>query len=208
LPAALSRDMVSGVRSLLMVVPLAFFVAYGIEFLFEVKSVGFKLNFWLFRLIVCGLTLLSFFDFINFLDLYYNHMVVKSPKDWLFGQKEVVLYVNQNKDHFKNIYITDFYGQPYIYYLFYSQYPPLIYQKEAKLSENEFGDVGRVEKLGDFNFKPINWQTEAVVPSTLIVISQDEVWRTGLDKNNEISDKLSKIGTIGSQTLFYGYQNE
>jgi len=203
LPAALTRDIISGVRALPMVIPIAFFVGFALK---EIINFRFKKSTKL--LIFVGIILFFIFDFVYFSDLYYSHMVKRSPKNWLYGYKEAMNYLTENKSQFKNVFMSDFYGQPYIYYLFYSRYSPKEYQSKAKLAENQFGDVGRVEKIDNVFFRSINWGDAQNHQKTLIIFSADEVVRSEMDKGIEIKSRLIPLGAVNDQVIFYGYKTK
>lgn len=212
LPAALSRDIITGVRSFSLVIPLAVFIAWGIEKilgwqqLIQIKSfLGKKILFYSFVLALLGFYLL---DFVYWWDLYSVHMVKKSPKDWLFGYKEVIEYLTQRETEFDQILVTDFYGQPYIYYLFYRQYPPRQYQKQAQLIENQFGDVGRVEKIDKIIFGPIDKAKAENCSHCLVIFAEDELLRTGLYHQQQFFTQLKPLGRINQSALFYAYEKK
>ena len=68
------------------------------------------------------------------------------------GYKELVQYVKTNYDKFDNFYITKENGMPYIFFLFYLNYPPQMYQKQATLSSPDIYGYGQVEKFDKFIF--------------------------------------------------------
>ena len=221
LPAALSRDIVSGVRSLPMVIPLSFFIGYGIErilklkleFKFkEVRSKKLKLRLLIlkyaqFIVRYSKYTILIFLilDFIYWADLYFVHMVKRKPKDWLYGYKDAIKFVQEYKSRTDKVVFTDFYGQPYIYYLFYSQYSPQEYQRQARLIENQFGDVGRVEKINNIFFGPVDRAKAESCRHCLVIFSQDEILRSGIDKDPQFFAQLKPLGEINNnQVMFYG----
>jgi len=203
LPAALSRDITSGVRALPMAIPLVFFIASGVYFM--VRS--FKSKF-LRIMISCLLLIVFLLDFIYWSDLYFTHMVKRRPKEWLYGYKQVIEFIGRYKNKANKIVLTDFYGQPYIYYLFYVQYPPESYQREAYLIENQFGDVGRVESVDGISFVSVNRDLLKSCRSCLIIFSQDEVLRAGIDKDSKLFSRLIPLGTVGNNWAnFYAYLN-
>jgi 4-amino-4-deoxy-L-arabinose transferase-like glycosyltransferase len=202
LPAALSRDIISGVRALPMVVPLGFFVAYGIYSIVVIpRSKVIKAT------VSYLLLIFLLLDFVYWSDLYFVHMVKRRPKDWLYGYKQTVRFVQDKKNSSKKIIFTDFYGQPYIYYLFYTKYSPQKYQKEAKLIENRFGDVGRVEKAGKVLFKSVNWGETKECSHCLFIFSHDEIVRNGIDKDEKLFLEFKPLGVIGNLANFYAYES-
>jgi hypothetical protein len=67
------------------------------------------------------------------------------------------------------VIVSSKYGQPYVFYLFYSQYDPLAYQRQAKLKESEVGDVGEVEKLDNIEFRKVYWPADRGIKNSLFV---------------------------------------
>jgi len=201
LPAALTRDSVSSVRALTMVIPLSYFIGLGVSGLTNLK-----INKFIQVSVYCLLITAFTFDFGYYLDLYHNHLVKLNPKQWLYGYQKAVEFVVDNQEVFDQVIMTDFYGQPYIYYLFTSLYPPSQFQKQAEFSNSSISDVGTVKKIDKINFQPINWKIDSQRENTLIIISEDEVWRNELDKQ-PVMEKFKPIGKIDGHTMFYGFKS-
>jgi 4-amino-4-deoxy-L-arabinose transferase-like glycosyltransferase len=201
LPAVLTRDSVSSVRSLPMIIAISFFIAYGISNIMDI----FKNNARLF--ITCYLLLIIFFvsDFGYYLDLYYNHMVKLNPKQWLYGHNQAVNYIADNQNQFDRIKMTNFYGQPYIFYLFFTKYPPSQFQSQVVFEQSNQVDVGSVKKIDKISFEPINWSKDSVDNDLLVILSEDEVFRNELE-GKPIFDQFRPLGKIKGTTMFYGYE--
>ncbi|MBU2592872.1 glycosyltransferase family 39 protein [Patescibacteria group bacterium] len=200
LPAALSRDIITGVRSLSMAVPISFFIGYGLSGILELKAIEL-----IRKAIFFALILFALFDFVYYWDLYYHHMVIRSPKEWLYGHKEVINFVRENQSENQKVLMTNFYGQPYIYYLFYSKYLPLNYQKQASLKESVFGDVGQVERVDNIFFNSLSWQADSVKKDSLVIFSEDEILRSGVENDQSVMKELRPLGRIGGLSTFYGF---
>ena len=155
-----------------MVVPLIFFIASGInEFLsyfanLDKKKVINKVIFYL--LGICFVFLYLFF-FIRFLDLYFVHDPLFSSQSRLYGYKEVISFINPLIKSQDKIVFSSTYGQPHIFYLFYTLYDPETYQKKAKLKENIYGDVGQVEKLDKIDFREIYFPDDQSLKNSLFI---------------------------------------
>lgn len=164
-PAALTRDSISAVRSFSMVIPLSVVIAMGL------KKLGDEtLKFKKLRYLIFGIVMVFYiFLFIRFLDLYFVHDGKYSSQQRLYGYKEAVAYIKDNAQGKNKIVFSNKYGQPYIFYLFYSQYPPEEYQQLAELKENPFGDVGEVEKLDNIIFKKIYFPDDRSNPNSLFI---------------------------------------
>lgn len=172
LPAALSRDAIQAVRSLNMVLPLTIILGCGLYqvclWLKEQKKVIF----------FTGCFILSFvysWCFIYYLDQYYIHYPYKSSQYWQYGYKEVVNKIYPIRNNYSRIVFTQKYGQPYIYWLFYTQYNPRDYQTQAHLIENPYGDVGKVEKIDKIEFRNLYWPSDRGLKKTLFIGDQYEL---------------------------------
>ncbi len=204
LPAALTRDIITGVRSLNLVIPLAVFIGLGLDFVFSLKlSPIFKTGL---LLVIVSVFL---FDFTYYLDLYYQHMVKINPKQWLYGYRQAVDYINEHKADYDQVFMSNFYGQPYIYYLFYSKYPPDKYQAISSY-RSEGDDVGQVEELVDNNtkvyFKADYWQAVSSGKKSLIIFADDEITRFELQQSKDAFRGKIPIGEISDRAMFYAYE--
>ncbi len=196
LPSALTRDSVQSVRSMSLSIPLVYFISYGIFYFFE------KFHYLFLKIFIVSLYLLSF---VYYSDLYLNHMVTNSPIDFLYGYKNAINYVSTHKQNFDNIYITDYYGQPYIFYLFYTKYSPIKYQQQAKLEDATL-DTGKIKIIDNVHFQTAHFDFIKDHPGTLGIFSQEEIYRQGIDKKPEYN-QLNSISPIGNISTFYAYEN-
>lgn len=197
IPAALTRDTIQAVRSMSFSIPLLYFASLGIYvFLDKYRS-----RFFYFLILMAYLL-----SFIYYSDLYFNHLLKKSPDDYLYGYQQVMDYVIKNQANYKNIVISDFYGQAYIYYLFYSQYPPAAYQKQAQLIESTSLDTGRVEKIDNIKFTTPDYNVLKAQTSTLAIFNYNEIYRQDLDKSSLFSE-FKALSPINNISTFYAYQN-
>lgn len=172
LPAALSRDIIQSTRSYFMVFPLSLLMALGIYYSYRLIRRLPKI----FKMGILGILVFGwFFSFIFYLDQFFVHLSFAYSEDWLYGYKEVVEFIKDKTDNYEEIVFTSKYGQPYIYYLFYTQYPPEKYQKQAKLIEHPEGDVGRVEKIDNIVFREIYWPKDRFVKNRLYIGATYEI---------------------------------
>jgi len=171
-------------------IPLVYFIASGLQlFLNKFSS----------PVIRYSLFIVYLLSFLYYSDLYYQHLIKKSPTDTLFGYQQAVKYAI---DHPKTtVYFTPFYGQPYVYYLFYSQYPPQKYQPKANLSLTGY-DVGTITNIDNIYFQTPDFSQIRHQPSVLAIFSYDETIRQNIDPN-----LLTPISPINHISTFYAYQN-
>lgn len=155
LPSALSRDIVSGVRSLPLVFPLVVISGLGLE-----KITRHKL------LLLFFSSALIFFS-VYYLDQYYTHAPFLAAPEMLYGYKQVFLDIQKEQDKYQRVIVSNSQGQPYIFALFYLKIDPRLAQGQHILIENPQGDVGYVESFGKYSFRPIYWPAERGDKSTL-----------------------------------------
>jgi len=196
LPASLTRDSVQSVRAMSLSIPLVYFISLGIFFITE------KYKNKLFYLFIFFLYLISF---VYYADLYLKHMVIRSPIDFLYGYQQATDYVIKNKNRFNKVYITDYYGQPYIFYLFYSSYSPQKYQLQAKLDDSSL-DTGKIKQIDNINFETAQYSFIKDHPGTLGIFSQEEIYRQGIDQRPEFKNFIP-LSPIGNISTFYAYEN-
>lgn len=166
LPAALSWDIVQATRAFFLVFPFAVIVAFGIYFTCQfVKKWPFFLKWGAISILGLG----WLFSFVFYLDQFFVHAPVAYSQDWLYGYKETVNFIKDKTKDYDQVVFTQKYGQPYIYYLFYTAYDPKRYQVQAKLTEHPEGDVGRVERLDNIFFRDIYWPSDRSIKNTLYI---------------------------------------
>jgi hypothetical protein len=144
IPAALTRYVPSSSRTLLSVIPFAILIGFG---LYSMKNIGGKIRTFL----ISGVSFLMILNMIYYFQLYYINTPVRYALEWHYGMKDVMDYVKQNQQNYNTVWLSkNAWG--YIYPLFYLQYPPEKYQKQAHLSElNEFG-FGWVDSFDKYRF--------------------------------------------------------
>jgi 4-amino-4-deoxy-L-arabinose transferase-like glycosyltransferase len=125
--AGFTIDQPNAFRTLLNAPIVSFFTAFGICTIYFSKEVKKKLAFKYISLI----SLIAFIFFLRFLVLYFDYNPHLVAIDWGDGQKQMADFVKQKIGKYNRIYISGFYWRPYIYMLFYMQYPPSLYQKNG-----------------------------------------------------------------------------
>lgn len=198
LPAALTRDSVSSVRSHTLIIPLIFFIALGVTSLTTKLKLPPNLS-------LISLALLLLLPLYLYLELYYNHTAKKNPTEYLYGYQSAINYTIKEQSKYDQIIFTPFYGQPYIFYLFFSQYPPLKYQALNSAVSSGL-DVGQVDQVDNIFFSTPHLGYLQSTSKTLLIFSHDEILRQGIDKQ-PIFDQFVPLSPINSYSTFYAYHN-
>ncbi len=198
IPAVLSRDLINVIRAYNLVWPLSFLEGAG---LMLVCSWIFKLKTWLKWVGFGVIGMVMTFNIAIFLERYFIHAPIEYSQGWLYGYKGLFNYLdNLDLTKYQNIVITDYYGQPYIYYLFFSKYPPADYQKQAKLDQKNV-DVGTVRQIDKYHFRWIDRWADRNTKNSLLVATPDEIKDDELAKEPEWK-LLKEIKFLDGQTAF------
>lgn len=135
LPGSFTLSEYSTVRSLFMVVPLSIICGLGAYLAFEkIKP------------IFIASLILTVIGFFYLSDLLFIHGNFTYAKEFQFGYKEAMQFINQYPE--SKVVMTDVWGQPYIFYLFYSRFDPTTYQKMNTFITGGY-DVGTVSHIDD-----------------------------------------------------------
>lgn len=166
IPAALTRDSVHGVRALNLVIPISIVLGIGLSTACKfIKSLPIQSI----KLAGYGVLVLLFvYSMFLYLDAYYVQNAHVNAENYFYGYRETVYELQKLKGD-KSVVFNQSFDQPYIFFLFYNKYDPAAFQKTNNYQEGINGDVGFVTKLGDIDFRPINWALDKQLENTLIV---------------------------------------
>jgi hypothetical protein len=151
----------STVRNLFFVIPANILIALGFHYLFTTK-----------RLSLFILAPIYFLNLAYGLDLYFNHSQAGLAPEFNYGYKQAVEYIKKNPTD--KIVITDVYGQPYIYYLFYMKYDPIKYQNAHAFIDQGL-DVGKVERFDNIEFHQFSLGEIQTQKNTIFVGTQGNI---------------------------------
>lgn len=174
IPAVLSRDLINIVRALNLTLPFVVLEGAGLYFLISLLNKR-KILFYL------GLGVIIFVIFAN-VTIYLDRLFIHAPKEysqfWLYGYKQVLSMARSQDrrswDKYNKVVMTDKYGQPYIYYLFYTKYNPAKFQAQANLYQKSV-DVGSVKRIDNIEFRSIYWPEERGDRNSLFIGTIEEL---------------------------------
>ena len=174
LPAVFSRDLISNLRALNLSLPIAVLEGIGVWVIYkwfrEIRGSWGYLGIGIILLMILS-------NFLIYLDRYFIHAPIEYSKYWVYGQKQIFsLIKSENLDlsKFNKVVITNTFGQPYIYYLFYTKYPPFNFQEQASLDQPT-SDVGTIRKIDNIEFRHIYWPTDRGERNALFIGSLEEL---------------------------------
>lgn len=150
LPASIAKEAPHALRSLSVVPFLSILLAFGTTKLFTFAKVKY------FPVILVFIYLILFIN-------YFNKFISEYPKfsgeDWQLGYKTAILDYKEKFEKFDNILISDHYGQPYIFALFYLKYPPHSFLKNADYNTTIRSKTSLVKSFDKFIFTNIDYHS-------------------------------------------------
>lgn len=93
------------------------------------------------KLAISIISIIIFLNFIYFAQNYFNHYKNEFSGEWQYGYQESIDYVAQEMGAYNKVFVTEALGRPYIYYLFYTKYPPQKFRDEAQIYREALGFV-------------------------------------------------------------------
>jgi 4-amino-4-deoxy-L-arabinose transferase-like glycosyltransferase len=187
IPGSLTLSEFSTVRSFFMVIPLSIIVGLGLFYAFtKIKP--------LFILI----SLFTLVTSIYMSDLLFVHANFTYAKEFQYGYREAIKFINKYPD--TKTVMTDVYGQPYIYYLFYSRYNPATYQKQNAFVDGGM-DVGRVTKIDKVEFHQFDDGEIASSPNTIYIGSIGNI-KNEFNYRSSYVEAFETISYPDGQTAF------
>lgn len=155
IPASVSVPNPHALRSLNMIPMPQLVVAMGLYWIYQVMQKK-----WRILYLVMLIVLMSVF-FVRYIYLYYGITSRESSQDWADGYKKLVEVISEKEDSYEKVVISGYYWQPYIYFLFYKQYDPVLFQQsgsKAGFDKYVFGGTAwdkeqRSEELHDVDLR-------------------------------------------------------
>lgn len=150
IPVAVTRDSIPNALRTVIAVPVySIFTAFGMIWFWEwltKRNRTLKISI---SVLLSGLILGSL---LFYLDNYFTIYPVLYSRDWQYGYKEVMDYVNKNYSKYDEIVISRTYGEPHMFALFYLKWNPADYQNNQNLVRYQSYDWVWVERFDKFYF--------------------------------------------------------
>lgn len=192
LPASLTNNEQSPVRSLLVLLALLTIVIIGADFfihlIFSIKKLYIKIGIILIYSIFIVVLLTHAFL------VFTVHFPIQRGEDFMEGTKETIEYVLTHNDRYKEIVFDPHRGieapfivsVPDMYLLFYSKYDPLTYQREPKILGTKDKSFYHFNK---YTIRDINWLIDNNKKEVLFIGSPWSFPEKGLQEG-EILQKI------------------
>lgn len=168
LPSIITRDPVHARRAFNLVYPLCILLAIGALKLWQIikerkrllARLALGVGFGLFFAWSLALYLLSYYVFTP-------PQTAAGPGGWYYGYKQLVEFISPRKGDYGQVIVDTSYQGPYLFFLFYEQYPPARYQPQAKLVRKDEFSLGEGKGYDQYQFRDIYWPADRGLKKTL-----------------------------------------
>jgi 4-amino-4-deoxy-L-arabinose transferase-like glycosyltransferase len=175
LASSLTFQSPNALRSQNMVIPLVIVSAWGLDNSIEWGKRLFRKK-HLLAIYFLVLATVILWGFARYTHMYWSHMSKEYPYSSQYGVNELVSFVQKNQGKYRNIVVTTRYDQPYILFLFYMKYPPLVFQADHNITAKDAFGFSTVDKFGKYVFKEIDWDNDrSAFPNSLIIGTPKEI---------------------------------
>lgn len=103
------------------------------------------------KFLLCLASALLMINVLYFLHGYARHYPSEYSREWQYGYKEAMAYLEKVENQYDRIWFTDALGRPYIYLLFYQHWSPDEFRQQAWVEREVFGFV-KVDRLAKYSF--------------------------------------------------------
>lgn len=152
IPDAVTREAPHAVRSELFLPVLQILTGLGICGLGELFK---NESHWFKKSLILLAVLLFIPNNAYYLYQYYVHTDYDLSKNWLYGREEAVRFTEKEKPNYDKVLVSMKVDMPYIFWLFYSKYPPARYLKEGGTVSGGFADERN--KFDKYEFRNFNY---------------------------------------------------
>lgn len=163
-PASITSGVPHAVRTLNFAWTWELFIALGIvaTVVFVTKQRKRGVSF-VFKSLLCLYAVFAIFNFLYYLNQYFVQLNYFTAKDWLYGYKQAISYVDAIKDNYDTIVVENEvpFDQSYMFYLFYLKVDPSYYQSLGGTASGGFLEQHR--GFYNFVFKPVKIAPEGKV---------------------------------------------
>lgn len=159
LVAALTREVPHATRSFFLIPSMIVFSALGV-----LTILG-----WRKRLAMVVLAVFTIYNLIYYFTSYYARFPVFYAKSWRSQDKNLSLYLKENEDKYDRIVFDKRAGFIYTSLIFYQQFNPDEFQKEAVYDSADSENFSFLSRVGKYEFRDIDWLTDLKFKNSLII---------------------------------------
>lgn len=177
IPASITSGVPHAVRTLNFLPTFQIFICIGLLssfiFLHNVSLESKRKKYYVYA--IAGIYgLFAFLNIAFYLNQYFIQQNYYTSVDWQYGYKQTISKLYAIDGNYKKIIVTNKppLDQSYMFFLFYLQYPPGLYQLENM--QNLSGGFRENHIFGKYEFRPIDWKKENKIKSILYIGRPDD----------------------------------
>lgn len=118
---------------------------------------------------ILAIAILFMANIALYIDRYYVHFPRDEAQNWGAGYKTLNDLISEREFARKKIVMARPTYSPYIFLLFYSKYPPSLYQKEARRYPPTSDKFIPVKSFDRYTFRTIDWGKDLDIKDALLV---------------------------------------
>lgn len=195
LPAVLGTEMPHSGRAMFMLGSFQIAEAVGVGAVLTILR-----NKYLKSIAIVALLIINFKFFVPYVTDYFQKYDNQYAIEWQYGMKEIVNYVKDSGDKYDEVFMTDTFNQPYIFYLFYLKYPLKPYLRTVHRNTGLSRPSNLVLSFDKYNFG--NWDPIESPPRPGVLYIVKPAHYTGLRYINSF-ETVKKIQYPNGTDAFY-----
>jgi len=136
-----------------------------------------------------GVATIYCLSLVLYLADYYHFYRTFYASEWQYGYKQMINLVQKNEKRYEKISVTENYGRPYIYFLFYNSYSPQKYWATRKVERDWYG-FWYVRSFDKYQF------------GNDILKSNNVLYVRGPHDGNQWGQKIGEVKNFDGSTVF------
>lgn len=143
-----------------------------------ISGVGFVALWENFRKIRVMAVVIIFISALYYLHQYFVFVPIENAAYWYVGRREMTQKINEIKNNYDTIYVSNSLDFPYIFYLYYSRFDPALYQDQGGTVSGGFEE--QRNHVWNISFRSINTSLRDSANKILFVGFPQEVFKKSL----------------------------
>jgi len=183
-------------RLILLLIPLTIIVSYGLYGLCEVVLQRYK------KVLIVLIALSYLASFVSYQHFYWIHFPLATEKSWQYGWQQVVNEAMKYSGQYQRVIISSHSSPAYLYFLAWSQYSPVLYQRQKDFNTVDVVGFGKARQIGNVYF-PLEDQgynlynvSSVLDKDTLYVVPFDEFKLDLIKEPMRLPLDLSLVQTV------------
>ena len=168
--ASLTASPPQALRPNPMIPVIIIFASFGILYV----SSLFKKRHWAQTAVLISLILSCLLGYIRYLNSYYSSYQESYSRSWQYGYQQVIDYVSKHQNNYDRVIFTKYYGEPHIFYAFFTQLDPKTLQLDKdslRFAQSDWFWTDRIKNTYFVN----DWDIPKTLAETIPLESGAEV---------------------------------